>query len=71
MSDNGMKAPIEQLNLQDLQQEWQRTVSSLQAMEQGNPTWEWKPVQLQLERLHALAMELRRKKALDRAKWQP
>jgi len=28
-------------------------------------------VQLRLERLHALAHELRRKKGLERAKWQP
>ena len=71
MSENGMKAPIEQMNLQDLQQEWQRAVGVLQGMEQGNPTWEWKQVQIPLERLQALAVELRRKKSLERAKWQP
>jgi hypothetical protein len=63
--------PIESMSLHDLAKEWQAELGMLQGMESSNPTWEWKPVQLRLERLHALAHELRRKKGLERAKWQP
>ena len=38
---------------------------------QDGPRPDWKRVQPHLENLQALAMELRRKKALERAKWQP
>jgi hypothetical protein len=65
------KPPIEKLSLHDLLKEWKAELADLQELEASNPTWEWKPVQLHLERLHALAQELRRKKALERAKWQP
>ncbi len=63
--------PIESMSIHDLTREWQSELSALQGLEAINPTWEWKPVQLHLERLHALAQELRRKKAQERAKWQP
>ena len=65
------QSPIERLSLHDLVKEWQAELNALQGMETQNPTWEWKPVQLHLERLHALAQELRRKKGQERAKWQP
>lgn len=63
--------PIESMSLHDLNREWQTELGALKEMENTNPAWEWKPVQLHLERLHALAQELRRKKGLERAKWQP
>jgi hypothetical protein len=66
-----MKPPIEKLAGQDLVKEWQAELSALHSMDQSNPTWEWKPVQRRLERLHVLAQELRKKKAEERAKWQP
>jgi len=65
------KPPIEKMTLHDLVKEWRAELSALENIEQDNPTWEWKPVQMRLENLHALAHELRRKKALERAKWQP
>lgn len=65
------KPAIEKMPLHDLVKEWQAELSALEKMESENPTWEWKPVQMRLENLHALAHELRRKKALERAKWQP
>ena len=74
MSDIAMestKPAIESMAPHDLLKEWQTELNALQNMEQANPTWEWKTVQLHLERLHALAQELRRKKGLERAKWQP
>lgn len=63
--------PIETMSIHDLIREWESELRVLQNMENTNSTWEWKPVQLHLERLHALAQELRRKKGLERAKWQP
>jgi len=57
--------------MRELLKEWQAEISQLQAMEQTNANWDWKPVQERLERLHALAHELRKRKAEDRAKWQP
>ena len=63
--------PIESMSLHDLLKEWHSELGLLDTMEQTNPTWEWRTVQLGLERLHALAQELRRQKALERAKWQP
>ena len=65
------KPAIEQMSLHDLVKEWHTELGALEKMEQDNPTWEWKRVQSHLENLHALAQELRRKKALERAKWQP
>ena len=62
---------IESMSLHDLIREWETELGALQQMDNTNPTWEWKPVQLHLERLHALAQELRRKKGLERAKSQP
>ena len=63
--------PIESLSVHDLIREWTSELGALQSMESSNPSWEWKAVQPHLERLHALAQELRRKKGLERAKWQP
>lgn len=63
--------PIESMSVHDLAKEWNAELTQLQGMEDSNPTWEWKIVQSHLERLHALAQELRRKKAQERAKWQP
>ena len=63
--------PIESMSLHDLIREWQTELGTLKGMDDTNPTWEWKTVQLHLERLHALAQELRRKKGLERAKSQP
>ncbi len=63
--------PIETMSLHDLIREWENELGALQGMDKSNPAWEWNPVQLHLERLHALAHELRRKKGLERAKWQP
>ena len=65
------KPAIEQMSVHDLVKEWHAELSALDKIEQENPTWDWKPVQRRLENLHALAQELRRKKALERAKWQP
>ncbi len=65
------KTPIESMSIHDLVKEWNEELGALGKMEDTNPTWEWRTVQLHLENLHALARELRRKKALDRAKWQP
>jgi hypothetical protein len=65
------KLPIEKMSMHDLLKEWQAELGLLQSMEQSNPTWDWKPVQLRLERLHALAHELRKRKSEERAKWQP
>jgi len=65
------KHPIENMSAHDLIKEWNAELILLQGMEGSNPTWEWKSVQTHLERLHALAQELRRKKAEERAKWQP
>jgi hypothetical protein len=65
------KPAIEQLSMHDLVKEWHAELNALDKMEQDNPTWEWREVQLRLENLHALAHELRRKKGLERAKWQP
>lgn len=65
------KQAIEKLSMHDLLKEWQGELKVLEDMERTNPTWEWKKVQLHLENLHQLAQELRRKKALERAKWQP
>ena len=66
-----MKPSVEKMAVHDLVKEWQAELSALQSLEQSNPTWEWKPVQARLERLHMLAQELRKKKAEERAKWQP
>lgn len=63
--------PIESLSVHDLIREWNSELGALQAMESSNPSWEWQVVQLHLERLHALAQELRIKKGQERAKWQP
>ena len=63
--------PIEKMSLFDLLKEWQSELDSLKANEEFNPRWDWTPVQLHLERLHALAHEIRARKAEERAKWQP
>ena len=68
---NPTSHPIEQLSPHDLLREWDTAVKALATMAETNPNWEWKKVQPQLEHLHALAQELHRKKALERAKWQP
>lgn len=65
------KPPIESMSAHDLIREWNAELGLLHGMEDANPVWEWSPVQLRLERLHALAHELRHKKATERAKWQP
>jgi hypothetical protein len=65
------KSAVESMSLHDLVKEWHAELGALEKMEQENPSWEWKQVQAHLENLHALAQELRRKKALERAKWQP
>ena len=66
-----MNQPIEKMSMHELLKEWQSEVGALQAIEKSNPDWNWKPLQLSLERLHALARELHSKKAQERAKWQP
>ena len=66
-----MPIAIEQLTAQELVKEWESELESLKTMETSNPKWEWKPVQMHLERLHALAHELQTKMARERAKWQP
>ena len=66
-----MEQPIEKMSVHDLQKEWQKELEGLHSIEQQNPNWAWRPIQLRLERLHALAQEIHRKKALERAKWQP
>jgi hypothetical protein len=66
-----MDQPIEKMSVQDLTKAWEQQVSALADMDKTNPKWEWRPVQLCLEHLHALARELNNKKALERAKWQP
>ena len=66
-----MKQSLEKMSTQELLAEWQAELNRLLTLDQANPAWEWRPVQEHLERLHALAHEIRTKKALDRAKWQP
>ncbi len=66
-----MNIPIEKMTTLDLLKEWHGELDALGAMEKANPTWVWKTVQLHLERLHALANEIRNKKAQESAKWQP
>ena len=66
-----MNVAIENMPAQDLIKEWETELDALKNMEAGNPGWDWKPVQLRLERLHVLAHEIRNKKAQERAKWQP
>lgn len=63
--------PIEKMSLFDLLKEWPSELEMLRATEETNPGWDWKPIQLHLERLHALAQEIRARKAQERAKWQP
>jgi hypothetical protein len=63
--------PIEKMSLFDLLKEWQSELDHLKSAEETNPRWEWPPVQQRLERLHALAREIRTRKAQERAKWQP
>lgn len=65
------QSPIEMLSLGELEQQWQAELKRLGETPTKNPSWEWPPVQEHLERLHALAQELRRKRALERARWQP
>ena len=62
---------IEKMSLFDLLKEWQSELDQLKGAEESNPNWDWKPVQLHLERLHALAHEIRIRKSEERAKWQP
>lgn len=66
-----MALAIEKMADGDLLEQWRKEVDGLRAVETQNPQWEWKPIQLRLERLHALAHEIRAKKAQSRAKWQP
>ncbi len=63
--------PIEEQEENELLHQWHETLEALREQEHDNPTWEWPRVQVQLERLHALAQELRRKQSLSRARWQP
>ena len=63
--------PIEKMSLFDLLKEWQSELDQLKATDESNPRWDWSSVQLHLERLHALAREIRTRKAQERAKWQP
>ncbi len=63
--------PIENLNPVQLKSAWQAEVQNLAKMDEKNPQWEWKRVQYSLEQLHALAHELRKRSAEERAKWQP
>lgn len=66
-----MNIPIEKSSSNDLLEQWRAELELLKALEETNPRWDWKPVQMRLERLHALAHEIRAKKAQDGAKWQP
>ena len=66
-----MKTAIENFSAQELVKEWEAELETLKSMDATNPGWDWKPVQERLERLHALAHEIRGKKARARAKWQP
>ena len=66
-----MNVAIENMSAHDLIKEWEAELDALRSMEATNPGWEWKAVQTRLERLHALAHEIRSKKAQERAKWQP
>lgn len=63
--------PIEKMSLFDLLKEWPSELEMLRATEEINSAWDWKPIQLHLERLHAIAQEIRARKAQERAKWQP
>ena len=62
---------VEKMSMNDLLKQWQSEVKTLENMESTNPAWDWMVVQGHLENLHNLAQELRRKKSLERAKWQP
>lgn len=66
-----MEVAIEKLSAHDLIKDWEAELDALRSVEATNPKWEWKAVQTHLERLHALAHEIRSKKAQERAKWQP
>ena len=66
-----MEVPIEKKTAPDLIREWESELDALRAANSVNPGWEWKPLQIHLERLHALAHEINSKKAQERAKWQP
>ena len=70
-ASESMDLPIEKMSLFDLLKEWQGEFEHLNATEESNPGWEWRPVQRRLERLHALAHEIRNRKSQERAKWQP
>jgi hypothetical protein len=63
--------PIEKMSLFDLLKEWHAELEQLKVTEETNSRWDWPPVQRHLERLHALAREIRVRKAQERAKWQP
>ncbi len=65
------EVPIEKHDHSELLHQWHTTLEVLREIEHQNPNWEWSPLQLHLERLHALAQEMRRKKTLERARWQP
>lgn len=66
-----MNTAIEKLSAPELVKEWEAELEILKSMDASNPGWDWKPVQERLERLHAIAHEIRGKKAQERAKWQP
>ncbi len=66
-----MEIPLEKMSSIDLMKEWHGELEALRGIEETNPRWDWKLVQTHLERLHALAHEIRSKKAQERAKWQP
>ncbi len=66
-----MNQPIEKMSIHELLKEWQAEVAVLESIEKSNPGWDWKPVQVSLERLHALARQIQAEKARERAKWQP
>lgn len=71
MSLKSEENPIESLSLEQLKFAWQKEAQDLAEMEKKNPEWEWGKLQESLEQLHALAHELRKRKAEERAKWQP
>ncbi|MDH4225787.1 MAG: hypothetical protein OEW12_09090 [Deltaproteobacteria bacterium] len=63
--------PIEKMTLGELLGEWRQESALLAQEEDLDPRWGWKPLQSRLEKLYALAHEIRAKKGEAQAGWQP
>jgi len=63
-----LNLPVEKLPRGDLLTQWATELDALKRMELTNPGWDWKTVQQHLERVYALAQELRNHSARQQAK---